>query len=456
MHILGTRRGVVRAISFGVAIALVIVGAGVSGFALVSRYKTTIEYTYQRSLSQLSDYFSTLQTTLTKGIYANTSSQQYGLASKLMVESEGAKNALSQLPLSDGEGEALQKYLAQVGDFSSYMIGILSRNESLTKDNMSAMEELAKYADRVSPQIEELSARYGDGGENISKALDVRGNLDRGEQQTVDEMSFENTFSGMNESFTDYPTLLYDGPFADQIQQKTPRLTKDSDGYSVENAKERVCEFLNISVNEIEYTQARKGNIPAYVFQGESLFATVTIKGGYIGEMYNNKSQAGNHTMGFSEASQKARDFLKQRKIYNMTESYYVIADDVCTINYAYKDEKTNTICYSDLIKVGISTKTGQVVSFNAEGYIMNHYDREFPEPALTQTKAQQSLSSRLTVNTAGVAMIPTGGSREVLCYEFTCTGENNDRVIVYVNCDTGLEEQIFILLQSDGGTLVM
>ena len=94
--------------------------AGITGYNLANSYKTTIQYTYQRSLSQLSDYFSSIKSTLTKSVYANTPPQQYGLASKLMVDAEGAKNALSQLPISLPQGESLQKYLAQISDFSSY------------------------------------------------------------------------------------------------------------------------------------------------------------------------------------------------------------------------------------------------------------------------------------------------------------------------------------------------
>ena len=35
-------------------------------------------------------------------------------------------------------------------------------------------------------------------------------------------------------------------------------------------------------------------------------------------------------------------------------------------------------------------------------------------------------------------------------------TYHNGDRVLVYINAQTALEEQILILLQSDNGTLVM
>ena len=52
--------------------------------------------------------------------------------------------------------------------------------------------------------------------------------------------------------------------------------------------------------------------------------------------------------------------------------------------------------------------------------------------------------------------MIPTAGLNEVLCYEFQCSSQSGDRVMVYINVETGLEEQILILLMTDGGILVM
>ena len=43
----------------------------------------------------------------------------------------------------------------------------------------------------------------------------------------------------------------------------------------------------------------------------------------------------------------------------------------------------------------------------------------------------------------------------EVLTYEFRCTaGERT--VLVYINCDTGLEEQIYIVIKDDNGVLVI
>ena len=447
-----SRRNVVRVISFSCAAVLLIAGAAVSGFQLVSRYRATIEHTYQQALNEFSDYFTNLQSALTKGVYANTQTQQYGLAVKLAGDSQGAKAALSRLPLSNGEDNALQKYLAQVGDFAEYVTAKLSRGQELTKDDKDSLSKLSNYASKVSPQIEEISARYGDGDTFIGQAQKIEGNLENVNAQTA-ENTLDKSFTQVSESFENYPSLVYDGPFADQVQQKKPRMLEGAEGFSKTQAKKNAAAFLNDAETSIFYNSTRQGNMPVYQFKNDSVYITVTVQGGYIEEMYRQR-EVGKSQIDYDTAVEKAQQFLKQRGYYNMKESYYVTSGGICTINFAY--EQDGVVCYSDLIKVDVALDTGEVMTFNASGYLMNHYEREIAKPKLKQAQAQQSLSPLLKLESARRAVIPTGGTKEVSCYEFTCRGEEDDRVLVYISADTGLEEQILILLQSDGGTLVI
>lgn len=443
----------VRLVSFISAAVLVILGAGITGYNLANTYRTTIEYTYQRSLSELSDYFTSIKSTLTKGVYANTPPQQYGLASKLMVEAEGAKNALSQLPVSQSDSESIQKYLTQVSDFASFTIGVLSRDEELTEDNVSSMEKLAEYADVVAPQIEELSARFGDGSETIGKTVTLNSNITNNTEESKTE--FDNSFVSISESFADYPSLIYDGPFADSVQNKTPKQTENAQECTPEQAKSAIAKFAGIDETTVKYKETRQGVLPVYVFEAENFYGTVTVKGCYICEMYfTGDTQILNGQIDFDTAVELAQQFFEQNEIHNMEENYYSLQNGIFTINFAYKESQTT--CYGDLIKVGVSESDGSIISYNAQNYIMNHYERNVGSTPLTKQQAQQSVSSNLTVVSSKKALIPLANGKEVLCYEFTCTGKDDENVLVYINGETGLEEQIFILLQSDGGSLVI
>lgn len=447
-------RARVRLISFISASVLIILGAGITGYNLANTYKTTIQYVYQRSLGELSDYFTSIKATLTKGAYANTPPQQYGLASKLMVEAEGAKNALSQLPVSQSDSEGIQKYLTQVSDFASFTIGMLSRNERLSKDNINSMQRLAEYADIVAPQIENISAQFGNGTKEIGKTVTLNGNI------TVDstkesKTEFDNSFLTISESFADYPSLIYDGPFADSVQNKEPRQTSNAQECTPQQAKRAMAEFAGLNEAKIKYKEKRQGTLPVYVFVGEGFYGTVTVKGCYICEMYfTDSSQNGNKNIEYEDAVELAQQFFEERDIHNMEESYYALQNGIFTINFAYKENQTT--CYGDLIKVGVSQTDGRVISYNAQNYIMNHYERNIASMPLTKQQALKSVSRELSVVSSKRALIPLANGKEVHCYEFTCTGKDDENVLVYINGETGLEEQIFILLQSDGGYLVI
>ena len=66
--------------SFSVFVFLGLLGFAYSQYTLANRYKRDLEYSYVRALNELSDYISNLEMTLNKGIYANTATQQQGLA----------------------------------------------------------------------------------------------------------------------------------------------------------------------------------------------------------------------------------------------------------------------------------------------------------------------------------------------------------------------------------------
>ena len=113
-------------------------------------------------------------------------------------------------------------------------------------------------------------------------------------------------------------------------------------------------------------------------------------------------------------------------------------------------------VLYPDLVKVGVALDTGSVVFFDARGYLMNHQEREFSAPMLTDTTAREILSPSLTVQSQNMAVIPTSGQYELLCREFICQTPDGMHVIVYINAETGIEENLLMLIENENGTLAL
>ena len=92
---------------------------------------------------------------------------------------------------------------------------------------------------------------------------------------------------------------------------------------------------------------------------------------------------------------------------------------------------------YPDLIKVKIALDNGEIVGFESKGYIMNHTERDIPEPKLTEEQVRANFTGKRDLSTVGLAIIPTNFGTEIFCYELK--GKLNDRdFLVYINAEAG------------------
>ena len=444
------RRQIIRVISFACAVLVIAAAACFAGFSAANRYRDTIQQSYRMELSELSDYITNIKSDLSKWLYANTGTARLSLAAKLNSDCTGAKQALSRLPVSAEESEHIQKFLSQAGDFSGSMINSAARGYEFSSQSRQSLKALSEYADNIAPLIEDLSAKYSDSDVPLITGQTVNsGNL----SSYSEGLALDNDFTEMNKGFTSYPTLIYDGPFADSTQNRKSIYLETSAECSEGDARKKAAEFLSVSADSLKTLEPINGKLPAYAFlYGENEYITVTRQGCRILEMSGAEPQTSKR-LDYDKALKIAKEFLKKNKIRSMKESYYAINNNICVINFAYSQD--GVICYPDLIKVGVSLESGDIVSYNAENYLMNHSTRQ-TEPYLTPASAQLNLSPYLSVKKTNLAIVPSQGEAEYLCYEFLCKGTQGEDILVYINCETGLEEQILILLKSDGGILTI
>jgi len=153
------------------------------------------------------------------------------------------------------------------------------------------------------------------------------------------------------------------------------------------------------------------------------------------------------------DAIAHATDFLKSRGINSVTQTYYLTNNSIGMVNFAYT--KNGVTCYPDLMKIGLSMADGTLMSFDATGYIMNHTQRSIPAAIYSEKAVRAMLNPHLTVDKEDLAVIPTDGG-EALCYEYKCIGDNKQSIIVYFNAQTGVEQQVLILIDTPSGTLAM
>ena len=436
-------RNAVRLISFCVAAVLVAAVFAVKARQDLKRYRLEVQNNYSRSLDGLNSSINNISLILEKAEYVTTAKQLSQMSAQLLTEAENAKNALAELPAGDNL-DIINRFLSQVGNYAMAVSKSLVSGEEPSGDYAQNIAVLKNTAQKISEAVGNSSIAY----DNPSAWAD---DLDNKLEEAVDRDSLAGALDTLEDSLSDYPTLVYDGPYSDHILEKEPLMLKNAAAVTEDEALKKAAETAECGVDKLSLDGTAEGKIPAYRFSGENISVTVSRSGGYA--VYMRKSrEIGDYVLEHAQAVEKAKRYLERIGMGGFTETYFFTDEGVCVINFAYLDGKT--VCYTDLVKVGVAMDTGEIMLYEASGYLTNHTDRAFETAAVSAEEAAKTVSDRLKIRETSLALIPTKGGGEKRCYEFVCLTEDGREILVYINAVTKEEEDILILLKSDGGTL--
>ena len=440
-----SRRGKIRVRLYASVLILVLFSAFVINAQKASELSRQLNADAERSLSTLEACMSSINTNLTKGLYANTTPMLSSMAISLTRDAASAKNSLSALPLSDTQLDNMLKFLSQVGAFVSTLDRKLSLGEPITSEERNQLKQLIDVSQKLLSELDTITQGVEDGSVSFKQAGST---LQKSADQSV---QIDSAFGDAEQTLTDYPTLIYDGPFSDHILNQTPKTLEGKTDVSKEKALEIASDFIGIDKSTLRFDSETNGVIETYNFFVDSINISVCKKGGAVLYLLGSSS-AGESVISPEQAVENAKNFLSAKGYENMKESYYSTQDGICTVNFAYEDE--GVICYPDLIKLSVSLETGNIISFDARGYIMNHTDRPPVQSKISADEAKMSVSDYLTVMSSRLAVIPTDYKAEKTAYEFHCKTPDEKEVLVYIDVLTAKEDDILLLLYSDGGIL--
>ncbi len=440
-----SRRGKIRVRLYASVLILVLFSAFVINAQKASELSRQLNADAERSLSTLEACMSSINTNLTKGLYANTTPMLSSMAISLTRDAASAKNSLSALPLSDTQLDNMLKFLSQVGAFVSTLDRKLSLGEPITSEERNQLKQLIDVSQKLLSELDTITQGVEDGSVSFKQAGSTL------QKSTDQSMQIDSAFGDAEQTLTDYPTLIYDGPFSDHILNQSPKTLEGKSDISKEKALEIASDFIGIDKSTLRFDSETNGVIETYNFFVDSINISVCKKGGAVLYLLGS-SNAGESVITPEQAVENAKNFLSAKGYKNMKESYYSTQDGICTVNFAYENE--GVICYPDLIKLSVSLETGNIISFDARGYIMNHTDRPPVQSKISADEAKMSVSDYLTVMSSRLAVIPTDYKTEKTAYEFHCKTPDEQEVLVYIDVLTAKEDDILLLLYSDGGIL--
>lgn len=439
------KKNFIRAISF-LSVACVVLAVSTVVYAnRAEKYKFATQIAYERALSELCESLDNMTVSLQKGTYCSTGKMMSDIGNDLSRQAAVAKVSLSQLTDKDMITEDVYKFLSQIGAFTN----AVARNKdklSLSAKQKENLKSLLTFSESLSENLDKIRQGSYDGevvNEKQANTLNTSADVPK---------TFSESMSDAEQNLADYPTLIYDGPFADSVLNKEGgKMLKNLQEITKQEAKETAAELINTAPESLREEADVNSQIELYCFSKGDIATAITKKGGKLCYMVNPR-QVGAETISSEESIKRAKKFLKEIGYTSLKESYYSVFAGVCTVNFAHTEK--DIVHYSDLIKVSVALDNGEVLSVDARGYLMNHTKRNIYREKISLEQAKKIIPGHLEILTERSVVIPLDTGKEAYCFEFRCKDENNQEVLIYIDKATGEEKDILLLLYADGGMM--
>lgn len=430
---------------YGVLIVAIV---GLSVFSVYKNtqakdYENEIRMDYQRCFTELVQYVDDLSVTLEKSKFVNDPRQMMLLSGEIYRQAAQASANLALLPLKAEPLEHISKFLSQVGNFSySLSLKMLDGNE-ISKEEYESLSQLTDYANILAKNLDkDLEDLY-------NGRLDIRKAASNTEESQINVVMGE-----LEQQLHDYPALIYDGPFSSHLTDRESVYLTGKGEITREEAIEKAKTLMgkNLQFECVE----EKGNIPSYYLtakDGENSYSIAITKRGGCLLYYLNDRVVTEENKNIADAKIAGVEFLEAAGYKNMEENYYETISNMAVINYSPKQE--GYTLYPDLVKVKVALDTGEVIGCEARGYIMYHKEREIPQIKISDTEALEKVNPNVDVKSISLAVIPQDSGKEEFCWQIE--GEIDKRkCLIYINTQSGAEEKIFLLIESDTGVLAV
>lgn len=439
-----------------VVLGAVIIGLGAFVYKKEMDYRQASENSYNMAFFELVDYVQNVETYLAKSLISTTPEHGAETLTHIWREADLAGSYLAQLPIENQELSNTAKFLNQVSDYSYTLSRKNIYNEPLTQEDLDNLTSLHDYSVELKNTLVQLSADMNDGRISWGE-LTKKGKVAFAQQ--VSNIS-QDSFSGLEENFHEYAGLIYDGAFSEHL---TSPERKGLTGEDIEEEKAMEIAKTFFGEDRIEEITSNglseNGNIPSYDFyikikneKNHTASISISKKGGHVVFLNQNRDVEA-EAISNEQADEIAKKFLNEKGFPNMKETYYLKQQGILTINYAY--EQNEVTMYPDLIKVKVALDNGEILGVETTGYLNSHTERTLPKVKITKEEAAKTINKNLEISATSLAVIPTEFQTELLCWEFKGKVDDTE-FLVYINAETGREEDILVIQNTPEGTLTM
>lgn len=428
------------------AVALIL--TGVWGFVQMRARKgweLQAENDFQRAFHELTYHVNGMENLLAKASVVNTSVQTNKVFNDIWRHSYSAQQNLFALPLTDVDLTSTRNFLAKLLSFSYRISEESAEGKELAEKDWKVVRDFKEQAAFLSGELNQMQAFVFDSA--------IRW-VDEGSPQTAAAYGavegktgqITKNFIMVEDGMRRLPDPSFDG---NTLNVKAKPVGISGNDINAQQAVAKAQEFLegrDLSGYQFNTEPLAQGEISVYFVEAippardarNVIRLQLTRKGGHVLWMLEERGVSSSK-ISLEESIQVAQEFLRAKNYQNMDVAMYADFQNIAEITFVPVVD--DVYYYPDAVKVQVARDNGQILAYDASGYLVFHQERKHSTGGLTLPQVKRIINPHLKVGRTRKAVIVDELFREVLCYEVEGT-IGNDRFLVYINANDGREEK--------------
>jgi len=357
---------------------------------------------------------------------------------------ESSQNSLSSLPLEHNAITETAKFVNQLGGYCFTLHQKIVDGEDITLDEYAQIDDLYDSCVEVKYELNRLATLINGGYSIVDNVSITDTNIN----------NFSGEWSTIYNDTVEYPTLIYDGPFSDSVENKTVKGLSSNEVSQTEaelSIKEWFSDWTVTASGETTGGDIDTWNFDLMKDQNTG-YAQVTKQGGLLLQV-GSDIEAGDSNKTLDECNLLAETFAKSLGIKDAQVVWSTDCQGFAYCNLVYVQD--DVIIYPDMIKIKVSRDDGQIVGWEARSWAYNHITRTDTTPTISKEDAQAKLDSYLDLLTTKLTIIPDKYVGENLAWEFKCL-KSGSVFYIYIDAHTGEDLNVMKVILTDDGELLM
>ena len=420
-----SKRAKIRLTTYICAAILSLAACSFISRSRLADYRLAARHSSQLSFQEMVGAVDAMSKALEKSLYATDGSMCSSICAQIYAGSQAAQATMATLPFSTQELERISGFVGLAGDYA-YTLCREAAVNGFTDEQRQNLSAMAETAGTFAEALRTLQNNLNDGIISMDSRERELANVGIDSELTRLSAELKNTES----QFPEGEQLVYDGKYSYEEE-------KQYQAVSEEQTRQSAAEFLHVSPEQLrlEY-EYEGGGRRCYSLDSRSICTDAMGV-----ETMTDSRLVSERKIDTGAAEQIAAEFLQRAGFENMQLSESREHGALAAMCFVCTQE--DAACLDSCVNIAIALDDGSVYAFDATG--MRTSDEKL-QWTVTKEEAEQNLPAGLSLLESRKVSYKSPGGSSVPCYELKCSNEKGGEVKLYINAETGKQQEIVIL----------